>query len=245
MYPLPNKMTQVLVEADTLVVEVNLLALDPQKVKSIVEAQAIYPDNAKGLEADLKPETIDLLKAYLKTTGGDLDALGSMRPWYLSINLGLSELARRGYDAELGIDFHFLKTARSTGMDIIQLETFEEQIRLLADDPVAVQDLALRAMLEDMRGLDQYLDQLITAWKAGDAHQMYDLSMQVNQRYPQLIAQSERLVDQRNLRMAAAIEELLKAPGDLLILVGALHMGGDQGLLKLLGRNHRIRQVYH
>lgn len=244
MYPLPKMMTEVLLQTDRLVVEVNLLELDPQKVGAIIRQEAFYANlDAGGLEADLEPETLKLLHGYLKSTGGNLDAIKQLRAWYLSITIAMAEMAKRGYNPELGIDQKFMQTARSTGKEIIQLETFEDQVRLLAGDSAYIQNLALRVLLEDMPELDSQINSLINSWKIGDADQMYENSVKDANRYPQLIAQTEKLLDHRNQRMATKIESLLQQPGNLLIVVGALHIGGEKGLLKLLGENHKISQI--
>lgn len=243
MLPLPSSMTDALLHADTLVVEINMLALDEAEVQSVILGKGFYsPSDRKDIVADLQPVTLKLLRSYLKSNGMNLDSIREMRPWFAGINIGMSEMTKRGFDPNLGIDLQLMKIASSTGKNIVELETFEEQMTLLAADDAEIQDLALRAMLEDIGLMDTFLDRLTAAWKLGDADGMVTLSLEGEERYPLLASQSNRLINKRNLKMAKKIEGLMKKPGNVLIVVGALHMGGEQGLLRLLGRNHDIKQ---
>ena len=64
-----------------------------------------------------------------------------------------------------------------------------------------------------------------------------------NSTYPALDAQIEKLIDNRNARMAKKIAEYLQSKQTTLVVVGALHMGGERGILNLMSADNAIEQM--
>jgi uncharacterized protein YbaP (TraB family) len=61
----------------------------------------------------------------------------------------------------------------------------------------------------------------------------------------QLADQLTRILDTRNHEMAKKIRNYLQTSSEYFIVVGALHMGGPNGLIALLSEDHEIQQVHH
>ena len=72
-----------------------------------------------------------------------------MKPWFLSLKLAMEELASLDYEAELGIDRYFQLKARSMGKPVMQLESISGQLQLLSSDSPDIQELSLRAGIEE------------------------------------------------------------------------------------------------
>ena len=54
----------------------------------------------------------------------------------------------------------------------------------------------------------------------------------------------DRLVTKRNLRWLPLIEELFKGDVDAMVVVGSLHLVGDQGLIELLkAKGYKVEQL--
>ena len=51
------------------------------------------------------------------------------------------------------------------------------------------------------------------------------------------------LIYERNTKMAHKIREYAATSGTYLVVVGALHMGGEQGLVHLLSQDYSVRQL--
>jgi uncharacterized protein YbaP (TraB family) len=77
------------------------------------------------------------------------------------------------------------------------------------------------------------MDELITAWRNGDIDFLEKSMLVEMQQYPELY---EALVVSRNENWAGRIEEMLHDEQDYLIIVGALHLIGGDGLPSLLQR---------
>ena len=159
------------------------------------------------------------------------------------LTIGQRELSRLGFDAELGIDRYLQQFALHEGKEILQLETFGEQINILSSDPIELQELSLRVSLEERQNVAQDLNELLAAWEQGNADKMLDLTLQSTLRYPELTKQMDNLIDKRNVRMAQRIRDYADTSNTYLIVVGALHMGGKNGIIRLLQDDYQITQL--
>ena len=110
----------------------------------------------------------------------------------------------------------------------------------LAMDELA--SLSLRAGIEESSKAAQQLETLVGAWRRGDADEMWRVAVG-NSTYPALDAQIEKLSDKRNARMAKKIAEYLQSKQTTLVVVGALHMGGERGILNLMSADDLIEQM--
>lgn len=242
IYPLPEPVENAFRAADTVVLEVDMRNVSEGEVQRLLGDYGVYP-GPESVRSNISPSTLDLLLAHLDKRGVPFDQVKHMRPWFLSVNLVIAEMQRLGYSNTYGIDEHFLRKADEADKDVRQLETFSEQIRMLASDPPDLQELSLKAALEEMDSLESQIAALMSAWETGDVDAMYALSMGSTRRYPELERQMERLLDERNVRMVEKIEGYLQEDGVFLVIVGALHMGGERGLVALLRRDFEVTQI--
>lgn len=241
-YPLDACIDSAFARAGTLAVELDMPAQDADRMGALMLEKALYPPG-ESLESQLAPATLERLRNHLAARGIPIERVSGMRPWFLGLQLALQEAAARGYRADLGIDVQLLDRARGSKR-ILELENAQEQIDALAGDGPAVQDLALRAALEDLAHMDGYLEALIGLWRAGDAEGLYRMMMEPVARYPALESQMQRLLHDRNHAMTRKIVAMLQGSGVHLVVVGGGHMGGEQGILSLLARqDYRPRQL--
>lgn len=240
-YPLPAAMNRAFQESDTLIVEVNTVKTSGHETAMMMRKHGFYPAS-ETIEEHLSADTLRILKAYLHKHDRSLDEYHRMKPWMLGLTLGVEVLRGAGLDPALGIDRHFMQRAvgRKT---ILELETLQQQIDLLAGDPPEIQDLALRASVLELYGAEAHLEDLITAWSQGDIESMLLASRQSMATYPPLMQQFERALDERNRSMVDTIKEFIARGGTFLAIVGALHMGGDNGIINLLGKEYNIVQL--
>lgn len=99
---------------------------------------------------------------------GGMSTLNVMRPWLAALTLAVAPLKKAGLDPEHGVDQQLRSQMTDAGKQVRGLETAEQQIRLLADMPRAVELGLLRSTMRDADKGTLQLNKLIAAWKAGD-----------------------------------------------------------------------------
>ncbi len=239
-YPLPREFESAFADSDTLAVEVNLNEVPPEQMYGLLSKLGHYQEG--DLRSHLTAETLASLENYLATTDQQLEEYLNLKPWLVSLQISSRMLRAAGYDPRLGVDQYFLEKARDI-LPVLELESVEEQLRMLADEPPLLQDKALRSSLTNMDRLGRELDHLIAAWAQGDAEGMYQIAMELNGDDPELNRQLAGMLDARNRGMAKKIAGYLEQSGRYLVIVGALHIGGEPGLLERLGKQYPITQI--
>jgi hypothetical protein len=78
------------------------------------------------------------------------------------------------------------------------------------------------------------MNEIVSAWRRGDAAQLGALLAREYRSFPALY---RPLVTARNQHWLPQIETLLNGEGNSMVVVGALHLVGDGGLLELLRKD--------
>ncbi len=241
-YPLPIAIEQALIRSSEIIFEVNLNEVARDDMAVVMQKYGYYTDG-ETLESELSADTLSALMRYLADRDIPLARINNLRPWYVSVTVGLGEMLQLGFRPELGLDRYLMKRASETGKKIGELETFEEQVRLISGDAPALADFALRATLEDLPRMPRQIIGLFSAWSIGDAEGLYRLSIATMASRPALAPQMERVIFSRNRAMTAAIEGLLVRKGTFMVVIGAMHMGGPQGVLRALEKKYTLTQA--
>jgi uncharacterized protein YbaP (TraB family) len=115
-------------------------------------------------------------------------------------------------------------------------ETPREQIGLLADAPDGEQLASLRQTLTEMEDEPDQYAVLVRAWMAADLASLDHEALEpLRAAVPALF---QRLVSERNARWTKALDARLKGHGRTVVVVGAAHLIGPDGLparLRALG----------
>ena len=153
------------------------------------------------------------------------------------------ELAKVGYAPEGGVDKHFLDRARGKKA-IVELESAEDQLRMLAGLDEALQKRMLQDYLEEQRHTGEMVEVFAQAWRAGDADAMAAHLLADADR-PEYKDLYEHIFFARNRRMLERMQALLVQPGRThFVVVGAGHLVGKDGLIDLFMRaGYRVRQL--
>lgn len=155
------------------------------------------------------------------------DAIAGMQPWFAA--LALSEGAMTG--ASIGVEQVLTAELPPERMD--ELETVTEQLGFLADVPLDEQIDNLMSVVESIEdGSINSLDDMLDAWEAGDTEAMAEIFE--GQLTPRDAATYERLITERNARWLEPIEQMLADNAEALVVVGAGHLIGDEGVPELL-----------
>ena len=217
-------------DAEVLVEELDLYAAMGDMFGPEALALQFLPQG-QGLSAVLGPELYDKLRAAAKPLGLDMDYISRMQPWYIASTISSLRLLKAGYSPGDGVDFQFAARAHRDEKPIVGLETAAEQLGFFASMPMAEQRKFLAATLEDSEGADE-LREITEAWRKGDLVALEAELKQGMEEEPELF---EKIVLQRNRNWLPRLEQMLADPDqDYLVVTGALHMIGPQGLVEQL-----------
>lgn len=241
MFPLAPAIEQAYERSAGLVVEINLLAVDPEEMQRLLATHGLLLGE-ETLADMLPPETLDGLSPVLERRNMTLQNVERMRPWLVATILQEAQLAELGYEFTNGIDLHFLQRA-ADDKTVVSLETLESQLQMLSTLPPEVELRFLQDMLGEPDELRDKTKTLMQAWQRGDEATLARIIFEHSDD-PELAELYERLIFRRNTSMANEIERLLEEPGPWFVVVGAGHFVGDRSVIAHLKRSgYDIRRV--
>ena len=239
-YPLNPALEAAFKDADLLVEEVDMAEmLDPAAQMKILSRGMLPGD--QSLDKLLSPATLALVR---KATG-DLGAAGGplmrFKPWMLAVALQGMELQKAGFDPELGLDKHFYDAAVEAGKTVQGLETADYQISVFDGMTMEQQDRMLAQTLKELATELASVGKLADAWKIGDVPTVERI-VQAELKAEPLIYQ--RLLVDRNKNWLPKIEALFGRSGRALVVVGAAHLVGPDGVVAMLrAKGYTVEQM--
>jgi uncharacterized protein len=245
MYPLDPRIEQAFQSADNVVVEVDIGPDQAAQQQTLALKLGMYQDGTT-MQDHMSAEGFARFKAFLEERGLPLMVFQAMRPWTAAAALQVLEMQRIGFDAEIGIERHFLGLAAEQGKTVHELESAEFQLKMLAEMPEDMQELFLLSTVDEYASFAERIDQMVEAWKAGDATVLSSMLLEDYEQKPELRPLYQRILIDRNVGMAAKIVDMLEGGGTWFVIAGAAHMVGDQGIVELLRQNRqgfRVTQV--
>jgi hypothetical protein len=188
-------------------------------------------EDGQTLEQVVGPVIWSKFSAKMNAAGMPSGMFQFMKPWMAALTLTSFELEKAGYSAASGIDTYFSNRAKKAGKKRLALETAEFQFGLFADLTPEQSLEFLEYTLADLETMIPQMDVLSAKWRAGDARYIQKTFMEEFADYPELY---EKLGPQRNRAWLPVIEELLAGESDAMVIVGALHLVGTDGIVDLL-----------
>ncbi|HNP65622.1 MAG TPA: TraB/GumN family protein [Woeseiaceae bacterium] len=239
-YPLPSAIDNAYAAAEVLIMEVDMDDVDPVATQASFARYGLSHDGTTL--RDLMGEALyDEAAKAAEFISIPLDMLSKTEPWYAAMTVEIMMLNRMGFNPALGVEMHMLSKATQDGKRIDGLETIEEQLKFLDGMSLQAQRDMLIATLHESAELENVMDDLIEAWRYGDTEALADGMLEDLEQHEEL---NKAIVTDRNARWVKHIEELLDDDDDYLVIVGALHLVGPEGVPLQLERNgHSIRQL--
>ena len=154
-----------------------------------------------------------------------------LKPSFAAITVVAVELQRLGFDPQLGVDKHFYGRARKSGKTIEGLETVDFQIDLITGFSAAEEDLVVKSTLKDFENIQAVVGDLVKSWETGDAETLEKLLNEATREAPVIF---KRLITDRNERWTPRIAELASGGRNAIVIVGAGHLVGKEGVVNLL-----------
>jgi uncharacterized protein YbaP (TraB family) len=224
--------------ADRFVLELDLRKATEESVSTLLANSVVVrpPDTLMDL---VGPETARLLEendATLAAMGMPRNARKWKKPWYIALWILESASTRSGFEAGASAEDFILQTLGTR--PLIGLETLEEQLGFFDDLSPHLQDMMLQDSLLRIDTAVEEIRSLVRAWRRGDEQAMEEMARDGVDELPDLKKFYEAVLTDRNLRWMTVFKSFLDdaeyAGETIFVGVGALHLVGDDGLVRLL-----------
>jgi uncharacterized protein len=256
MYPFGQAITDAMANADTFVYE-----CDTASDAAVAEIRGRM---ALPAGQTLKGLIGDTLYAQLETVtdklGLSLATLDGLKPWAVIDNLAVystaAELGETNINTalSLGVEKQVQAYAQTHGKQTAYLETAVEQTDVLEGFSNALKNYLLQSECDTIlnpqsaTGLDASITQWPGWWRSGDAtafSEQYLAGYIIPGYEAQCQEYHDKLILQRNVRMAEKLGQLLRGGGSYFVTVGLLHLALPEGSIVQLLREqgYTVEQI--
>jgi len=233
---LPGAVQQAFDRSRGLTLEV---VLDPQSLLAMTSGFML--GDGSTLESHLGAPLYKRVVSAMAVYGMPEMVVSTMKPWAAAVTL-MTPPTETG----MVLDLQLYQRAVAAGKPVDGLETPLEQLSVFDELSESDQVALLTDTLDNLPDIQRQLDRLKEAYLARDLARLAAISDDsMGDSDPQLVARfTDKLITRRNHRMAERIQSRLRSGGQF-IAVGALHLPGRDGLLRLLSQQgYTLTRVY-
>ncbi len=232
-YPLPKAFNTAYQHAHSVILETNLDALQTPEFNLKMSKIMTFSDG-NTLQSSVKKETYNALKDYFRQNALPINRYAHYTPLGITLMISLFEMQKTGMDSSLGVDQYFTKKSKTDLKTLGQLETPDEQLRFIANMATGKEDDIIFKTLQEVNSIPAELEQMKTAWRSGNIAMLEKVGIdEMKKNYPSLY---KILLVDRNNAWIPKIETMLTNEHIEFVLVGALHLAGEHGLIKQLSK---------
>lgn len=231
-HPLSTVIDDAYEDAESIVMEIDMDDIDAAATQALITKLGVISGD-KTLRDLMGGDMYAKAELAAMTLDIPLDMLAKTEPWLAAITVEQLALNRIGFNPMYGVEMHLMAKAQEDGKEIRGFESIEEQLTFLDTLSLDAQrDLLLQTLAEG-NDIEAVMSGLIDAWRHGDVKYLEENMLADMSQYPELY---RAIVSDRNRRWVEDINLLLDDDDDYLIVVGALHLIGDDGVPALLTR---------
>jgi len=230
MYPLRDEIMDAFIEADHLAVEIDFAS--EGDISEFIGSIITYKDGTtlrNHVSAETYEYVVDILTAYELPS----DSLDQVKPWFASLMLDDLRRDESEFKSELGIDQYFMDLAAKSKLPVIGLESSESQLNMFNNFSDRIQEEMLLGSIAGFYIEDEPVADLSDMWIEGDLDMLTAMAVQTQKSDAEYY---KAMLQDRNVLMAEKIDAFLKGGKNetYFVVVGALHMAGEHGLVTLL-----------
>ena len=231
-------------QAQRLTFEVNMdEAMNPSASVGLVTQYGFLPAD-KSLKRMLAPDYRAKLDEVVASLGLPPAGVDRMRPWLAAMTITSLSIVKQNTPegkpldpaalttGELaGVDMQLWNAGKAAGKELGALETIEDQLRVFADLPEDKQVELLVSTLKEASRPKAAIDQLLNAWKKGDAAALERNMFGEMEDFPAL---RKAVFYDRHVKWLPQIERMMADGKTHVIVVGAGHLVGKDSVVAML-----------
>lgn len=190
--------------------------------------------------ADCFGEEYDSVVEFYKRKGLYSRTLDSYIPYFWGSYISVAAAEDCGLSSEYGTEEYFLSLAHEDGKEIVEIESYEEQYRMMSEIPMSVQVQAVTDSIgERYDELVKETLSLYEAWAGFDEEALEALNISVYESISAEMSEDyavfmDKVYFSRQELMADKAAELLQSGETAFMLVGAAHFYIEDDILTLL-----------
>jgi len=239
-YPLPAEFFTAYRNSAKLVFEVPPGEAETTAYLTKFISETIYNDGTT-LKDHVTPAAYAKAERFCKEHDYPMEQYKIFKPTFFMMSVTVSEMNKIGVDPKNGVDYFFKNKAAEDGKAVGSLETLDQQIDMLASIDASIGSDQIMQGIDELGQMDTMLSRYLSAWRRGDEAKMEDMYIKGLKEYPKLY---RTLIVERNNKWLSDIEGYLKGSRNIMVIVGAAHLVGDDGLVNLLRkRGYKVTQL--
>lgn len=229
-FPLDKEILKAHEQSNIIIFETDIAAMSSPQFQYNMLQQSMLP-KGKSLRSVLPPDLYKVTAEKMSRNGLMIEMVHGFKPWMAALTLQISEFKRLGFDQEYGVDQFLFRRAQMKGKQTMGLETPEFQISLFSSFTSKQQIEFLSQTIEELDIAEKMIGDLLAAWKSGNAKEFYEYNIDSFKKHQELM---EKMLIDRNKNWIPEIVKLIEGDINAMVVVGALHLPGKDGVLDLL-----------
>lgn len=228
-HPLPQALDRAYAGAVEIVFETDPGVISEPRTQQQLMRAAMVGEG--GLKAQLPPPLYERLRQRAQALGMPLLMCEPFKAWFCALSLEIFSYQQAGFLPELGVDGHYYERALEDEKTIFGLESASQHLDLFVAMPAPMGLQLLEQALNTAAGQGPTPQALYRSWREDDTAGMAALLAQMRAQHPQIY---ERVLAARNRAWLAELQRRFESDTPQLVLVGAAHLVGPDGLVNLL-----------
>lgn len=238
--PIPPVFDRVYDEAEELVFEIDMAVMSNPAMGTQIRRLGMLPEG-QNLSDRLGPATMKRLRDYLEMSKMGRSDFDRFTPGMVYMMMGSLEATRHGARPELGLETQYYLKCVEDGKPSRGLETVEYQMSRFSSFGDEVLEKLINEALDEANKGAEALNSLISAWRSGDSDELSELIVEQTDSDPKV---RQVLLTDRNRNWVPEIEKHLATDRDVMFLVGAAHLVGEDSVVALLeAKGYEVLQL--
>ena len=191
---------------------------------------AIYTDGTT-LKDHITKAAYAKTEKFCRERNYPLEQYQIFKPALFLTMITVLEMNRIGADSQKGVDFFFKEKALQDGKATGSLETVDQQLKLLLSMDESMGSDQIIESIDEFKQIETELGEYLAVWRRGDEVRMEEFFIKDFKNYQKLY---QILIVDRNNKWMTDITGFLNGSGNTMVIVGAAHLAGPDGLVNLL-----------
>ena len=224
---LPDVVHAAYMTSDLIVFESDLFLIGSVAFEADELAQARYAAG-HSIHDEMPADLMLQVENKVEDLGLPMAILQRYRPWFFAQTLATAQFARDGFPIDNGVDVRLYREAVNDMKLTAGLTPPRQHLATFAEMTREQNEAFLRSALDDLEDTRAQISRILDIYRNADLDLLNTLAEEMREQTPSVY---KRLVIDRNEAWMAKFEEYRKEPNNILVVVGAMQLVGDQGLI--------------